>query len=64
MSADYRATTLVEQIQPWCVPIPLEMQADFAPAVGCLYEWQMGAAAQRVHRVMGSLHTTGFAAFG
>jgi len=42
MHVDYRASTLVEQIQPRCVPIPPEVQADFAPAVGCLYEWQTG----------------------
>jgi len=38
MSADYRANTLVEQIQFWRVPIPPELQVDFTPAVGCLYE--------------------------
>jgi hypothetical protein len=38
MIADYQASTLVEQIQPWCVPISPEMQAYSPPAVGCLYE--------------------------
>jgi len=40
MITDYRASALVEQIQPWCEPIPPEMQAYFTPAVGCLYEWR------------------------
>jgi len=40
MSADYRANALVEHIRPQCEPIPLEIQGNFAPAVGCLYEWR------------------------
>jgi len=32
--------SLAEQILSRCEPIPAEMQADLAPAVGCLYEWR------------------------
>lgn len=40
MSTDYQVDTFVGQIQTWCEPIPPERQAHFAPAIGCLYEWQ------------------------
>jgi hypothetical protein len=40
MSADCQANALVEQIQLWCEPISPKMQAYFAPAIGCLYEWR------------------------
>ncbi|MCP4536732.1 MAG: DUF2357 domain-containing protein [Chloroflexi bacterium] len=40
MNTEYWTSMLVEQIQPQCEPIPPGLRADFAPAVGCLYEWR------------------------